>query len=40
MILSGNGVVAQSGGPTAVINNSVCGVVGMVENSFRHCMGL
>ena len=27
MILSGNGVVAQSGGPTAVINNSVCGVV-------------
>lgn len=27
MAASGNGLVAQSGGPTAVINNSVCGVV-------------
>lgn len=27
MSLQGNAVVAQSGGPTAVINNSVCGVV-------------
>lgn len=27
MKLQGNAVVAQSGGPTAVINNSVCGVV-------------
>lgn len=27
MNLRGNAVVAQSGGPTAVINNSVCGVV-------------
>lgn len=27
MRLHGNAVVAQSGGPTAVINNSVCGVV-------------
>lgn len=27
MRLQGNGVMAQSGGPTAVINNSVCGVV-------------
>ncbi len=27
MKLRGNAVVAQSGGPTAVINNSVCGVV-------------
>ncbi len=27
MTASGNGLVAQSGGPTAVINNSVCGVV-------------
>lgn len=26
MKLQGNGIVAQSGGPTAVINNSVCGV--------------
>jgi ATP-dependent phosphofructokinase / diphosphate-dependent phosphofructokinase len=25
--MRGNGIVAQSGGPTAVINNSVCGVV-------------
>ncbi len=25
--LSGNGIIAQSGGPTAVINNSVCGVI-------------
>ncbi|NLA12527.1 MAG: 6-phosphofructokinase [Firmicutes bacterium] len=27
MSIQGNAVVAQSGGPTAVINNSVCGVV-------------
>ncbi|MGI6360787.1 MAG: 6-phosphofructokinase [Bacillota bacterium] len=27
MPLKGNAIVAQSGGPTAVINNSVCGVV-------------
>lgn len=27
MKLKGNGVVAQSGGPTAVINSSVCGVI-------------
>ena len=27
MKLQGNAVVAQSGGPTAVINNSVCGVI-------------
>lgn len=27
MKLRGNGIVAQSGGPTAVINNSVCGVI-------------
>ena len=27
MKVMGNGIVAQSGGPTAVINNSVCGVV-------------
>jgi ATP-dependent phosphofructokinase / diphosphate-dependent phosphofructokinase len=27
MPLQGNAIVAQSGGPTAVINNSVCGVV-------------
>ncbi|MCW3490004.1 6-phosphofructokinase [Dethiobacter alkaliphilus] len=27
MTLIGNAVVAQSGGPTAVINNSVCGVI-------------
>lgn len=27
MVLKGNALVAQSGGPTAVINNSVCGVV-------------
>lgn len=27
MKLQGNGLVAQSGGPTAVINNSVCGVI-------------
>ena len=25
--LSGNGVIVQSGGPTAVINNSICGVI-------------
>lgn len=27
MVLRGNAIIAQSGGPTAVINNSVCGVV-------------
>ncbi|NMA92103.1 MAG: 6-phosphofructokinase [Firmicutes bacterium] len=27
MKLSGNGVIVQSGGPTAVINNSICGVI-------------
>lgn len=27
MKLLGNGIIAQSGGPTAVINNSVCGVI-------------
>ena len=27
MDIRGNGIVAQSGGPTAVINNSVCGVI-------------
>ncbi|MCL2817885.1 MAG: 6-phosphofructokinase, partial [Clostridiales bacterium] len=27
MVLQGNAVIAQSGGPTAVINNSVCGAV-------------
>ena len=27
MIIEGNGLIAQSGGPTAVINNSVCGVL-------------
>ena len=27
MVLKGNAVIAQSGGPTAVINNSVCGAV-------------
>jgi len=27
MALKGNAIIAQSGGPTAVINNSVCGVV-------------
>ncbi len=27
MVLSGNAIIAQSGGPTAVINNSVAGVV-------------
>ncbi|MEW5921136.1 MAG: 6-phosphofructokinase [Bacillota bacterium] len=27
MKIRGNGIVAQSGGPTAVINNSVCGVI-------------
>jgi len=27
MSMKGNGVVAQSGGPTAVINNSLCGVI-------------
>ena len=27
MVLAANAIVAQSGGPTAVINNSVCGVV-------------
>ena len=27
MALAGNALVAQSGGPTAVINNSVCGVI-------------
>ena len=27
MVLQGNAIVAQSGGPSAVINNSVCGVV-------------
>ncbi len=27
MVLKGNALIAQSGGPTAVINNSVCGVV-------------
>ena len=26
-MLKGNAIIAQSGGPTAVINNSVCGVV-------------
>jgi len=27
MVLKGNAIVAQSGGPTAVINNSACGVI-------------
>lgn len=27
MKIRGNGIVAQSGGPTAVVNNSVCGIV-------------
>ncbi len=32
----GNGVVAQSGGPTAVINNSLCGVIqGWLNNDFQ-----
>lgn len=32
----GNGVVAQSGGPTAVINNSLCGVIqGWLNNNFE-----
>ncbi len=36
MALQGNAIVAQSGGPTAVINNSVCGVV---EEWFRQNTG-
>lgn len=36
MIRKGNGVVAQSGGPTAVINNSLCGVIqGWLNNNFE-----
>ena len=32
----GNGVVAQSGGPTAVINNSLSGVIrGWLNNNFK-----
>ena len=36
MQLKGNGVVAQSGGPTAVINNSLCGVIqSWLKNDFN-----
>ena len=31
--LTGNCIVAQSGGPTAVINSSVCGVV---QEALKH----
>ncbi len=27
MVLKGNAIVAQSGGPSPVINNSICGVI-------------
>ncbi len=32
MKLLGNGIIAQSGGPTAVINNSICGVIREWQN--------